>query len=507
MSLRFRQSAFDTVCTDGLTCFNHCGTESIVDLSAERVECRQFQTFCQIIAFRQSTLFSGQRRFERFEGFTFFVLATQHFQPCCCTEGQTRNVVASFQVTFERIRPEYLDLGVGIARDTQQLISHCRVGKTVENRAFVFLNIQISRSIQRRDNVEVQEVFQQCRQVTVLHGFVNEFIAQQYCRASQHSVRSVQHADFDLLVASHVVCHASANSGQIRATCAELVFQNPVNEGFGQQRQFVLQTTTCIQFFDRVSSNGRRDTVNHSVRERDVRFDPLSQFSISSTCETSKGFLSNRTVVTQVVAGQDGERTYACITTTTQRFDHQTEHGLRFLRVGQVVLDTSVFKIELACVLVDVVATFSDGHADDADSRISQQLDDGFRVFRCVHVVDNGTNDTNGRAAVGINFSQRVQTVLTFVGSRFFTHSVVVDQFDTDDTPVTLIFTCQAAINIERFVSTEEVTHTEVNDTRSYSAAIVVGRSNGARQSRQGFIVEHLRRSLCQGCHRGMVNE
>ena len=141
---------------------------------------------------------------------------------------------------------------------------------------------------------------------------------------------------------------------------------NSQSNGTSQVYCHVL-TYLLIESLDVIRASGRSDTVYHGVREGNVLLHPSSEFSILSLNEGHESFAGCVSIMLEIVAREDSDRTIACSLTATNTFCYITEGCLRLLRILEVVSHLRIVEHKLACLAVDVISALCDGEGDDLD--------------------------------------------------------------------------------------------------------------------------------------------
>lgn len=220
----------------------------------------------------------------------------------------------------------------------------------------------------------------------------------------------IEHPDLHVLPVRHIVHQLHASLFQRRASVGEPVFQHPLVEILGHQWQVVIQSAGRVQLLRDFRRDSRGNAIDHAVREGRVFLDPLGQFRIAGLCIAEEGLAGDIAIMAQVIAGHDRKRLATGIPATAQGFHDITENGGRLFRILKIGLYCRILQIERTGRLVDVVAAFRDRHGNDADGRINEMLQHGFRIGRGEQVVTQCAHDTHrtlaGRGRLGQEYRQ-----------------------------------------------------------------------------------------------------
>ena len=168
----------------------------------------------------------------------------------------------------------------------------------------------------------------------------------------------------------HVRHYLHADLFERRPAVGEVILDHPLLEGLAHDRPGV---GDAEGFGDHGSIGIGRlgcDAIHHAVRKRDVGFDPRRQSFILQTREGNKRGARDLAVALQVVAGHDRERRQARGSPPREPGAHVAKDGLWRRRVFEIRADGRILRVEDARFVVDVVAAFGDGQADDAGGRI-----------------------------------------------------------------------------------------------------------------------------------------
>ena len=226
----------------------------------------------------------------------------------------------------------------------------------------------------------------------------------------------------------------------------------------------------------------RHDAVDHRVGEWALRVDPLGQVRVGGPRERHHAPAQHRTVALQVVAAQSREGGDAPIASRSQRRHHRAERGARAIRVGGVVPDVGMRRVEVLRCRMEVVAALGHRQGDDADCGIAHPSDEGGVSLLHPHVVDHRAHHLC-RLAGGVELDQRRQAVLP--QELLALRRVVGTNPRTDDCPVVVETELEQAVQVPGLVRAVKVAESDVDDPRGQGRAVVAWPRNGLRQVRK----------------------
>ena len=201
-------------------------------------------------------------------------------------------------------------------------------------------------------------------------------------RIGDRRVAAVEDADLHQFIGTDILDEGDADLLQRGASGREIVLQDPLLEGFAEDRPIVFEAEALDQEAALAVRGGGRDAVHHAVREsrrsraatppaRDRRGRRARRTASAVTLPLC-GMLSQDITVKGGVPSARRRASPARMSPNTVR-GRSGSPASRRCRDGRV---------EDPRGGIDVVAALGDGHGDDADRRVGQPIDDGGAVAR-----------------------------------------------------------------------------------------------------------------------------
>ena len=229
----------------------------------------------------------------------------------------------------------------------------------------------------------------------------------------------------------------------------------------------------------------RHDAVDHRVRKRAARVDPLGKVRVRRPCERDHGLAQHRAVALEVVAALPGERPDAPVAPAPERRHHRAERGAGAVRVGGVVPDIGMRRVEALGRGLDVVPALRHRQRDDTDRGIGHRTNEGGISLLDRHIVDHRAGHLR-RYAGRVELDQRRQAVLPQELRAL--RRIVGTHPGADDRPVAVEATLEQPVQVPGLVRAVEVAEPDMDDPRSQGRAVIARPRNRLRQVVEGGV-------------------
>ncbi len=270
----------------------------------------------------------------------------------------------------------------------------------------------------------------------------------------------VQQAQLHRLVRVNVGDDLHADFFERRPTIAEGVFDDPLPERLSYHGPGI-HDAECLGHHGPVGIGGLgRDAINHRIRETNVRIDPRGERLVAQASERDEGGAGHRSVALQVVARQHRKWRNARFASSFETGDDIPEHRSGRVAVD-VLLDGRIGSVENACLVVDEIATFGDGQADNARYGVGQHLEHAPRIVRSERVPAERADHPRA-IPFGAALDDGVQAILW--NQRLGHTPVARQETDAVLSPVRGDATLGNVVEIHRLVGAVKPTDPEVND-------------------------------------------
>ena len=253
-----------------------------------------------------------------------------------------REIVTVFQVETDGVQHTLRQLLGAIHRDLPGTVFQARIAETGDQQVGVTDQISFFRHVQRRRLFTGHQREGRVTVVGIGHGFVDMLVTAQITEVGQEGVAAVQHAQFHVFVRDNVFHQLCTGNRPVRVTGNEVIFDNPLTEGFGGDTATVGHTQQFFYVCQCFRGSSRHDTVNHGARESHVGFDPVSQFFIQQIDITQHRTTGNMTVFRYVIAGQHRECRQTTVTAQFKSLNQIADGRFRGLRISQVMHDQCI---------------------------------------------------------------------------------------------------------------------------------------------------------------------
>ena len=284
---------------------------------------------------------------------------------------------------------------------------------------------------------------------------------------------SIEKRQLHILVRSHIVGELHSYFLPFRATCREIILHYPLDEVFAIYGSLIVGAVLLIEAFHIFRASSRRNPVYHRIRERNILLGPFRKSRILSPEEAHEGLLSGVAVVLEIVAGKYGHFSGSVSHTLTKSFGNKSENSLRLRRIGKILPDSLVGKVELSGLLVDVVSSLRDCHRYDLSSWVRYLSDYLFRLLPGPDHLLYRSDLIRLILPVAAVYRQGILSVLVI--KRVVESFVRRQKHRSGDGPVALRrIKPQKLIGVVRFVSAVEVAYSDMEDSAFYVAAVVV---------------------------------
>ena len=194
------------------------------------------------------------------------------------------------------------ELRRAVEAEACHLVAHRAVAETLAESLLVELEVGVLRCRHVRSDVDVHELAHELGDALVVHGGVNLAVAVEERRIAEQRVRCVEQRELHVLESRHVVGHLCANGLPCRASCGEVVLDNPLYEVLAVDRSLVVGAVLLVEPLDVLGACGWSDAVDHRVGERHVLLHPCSQLLVLCLDERHECAACSVAVVLQVVA-------------------------------------------------------------------------------------------------------------------------------------------------------------------------------------------------------------
>ncbi|CAM8566474.1 hypothetical protein ESCOCP322M1_23470 [Escherichia coli] len=176
---------------------------------------------------------------------------------------------------------------------------------------------------------------------------------------------AVEHPQFHHFKRHHVLHKLRAYAVPLRTTINEIIFNDPLAERLTGDGARIVNPELAGDIVQGFRRRGRHDAVNHGAREGDVGFNPVRQRGIARFRQPQHGGTRHVAVFPHVIAGHHGKRLQPLFAAQAQRFHDIANGGFWLVRLGQVVLDQRIIKVEFATGGLGAVTFFGHGQGDN----------------------------------------------------------------------------------------------------------------------------------------------
>ena len=260
---------------------------------------------------------------------------------------------------------------------------------------------------------------------------------------------------------------------------SEAVFDDPLAERLGRNRRRVVHAEQAIRFRQVGARRRRHDPVDHRAWEGYVGADPPGERRIAFMRECCDQTFHHPSVVRQVVATDEGERT--CIRRPSRRQPRRQDSKCRLRQVGvrEVMRDLRMGAIERAGRGIMAIALFGDGRGDNGDARIREARNKSLPIGPGVQSLAHASNHARHGAFAALR-EDGVEPILRcqrLDGPRSL-------QRDAADPPARIAR--EDVVRVHGLMRAVECTEPHVQDADGHARRIEGGPRDGCREVGQG---------------------
>ncbi|TKW53675.1 hypothetical protein CTA1_5501 [Colletotrichum tanaceti] len=371
---------------------------------------------------------------------------------------------------------ELRDLAGGAEGDAGDAVHDGRVGEALHEGVAVAVNVDAVDGGQQGLDLVLHHLPDELAVDGVLHDLVDVLEAGELARVGHGGVAGVEQAELVLLELLDLVDaldDLDADLFKGRAAVGELVLDDPLHKGLGDDGPGVLDAEGVGQRRDVLGRGARGDAVDHGVGEGALVGDPAGDGRVAEAGEGLEHVARDGAVLLHVVAGHDGEGPQPAGVAPGHGGVEEAKGAEGLVRVLEVVADVRVVGLQLVGVLVVVVAALGDGQGDDVGVLVGHLGDDGLAVVGGVEERVDAADDGGG-AALGGALDDGVEVVL---GGEDVAHGGVVGpQADAADGPVALAVLLHQLVDVDGEVGAVEAADADVDDALLDGVAAAVRR-------------------------------
>ena len=321
------------------------------------------------------------------------------------------------------------------------------------------------------NNLFMLELGEEPADQRVRHRLVDEVDVEERGRIGDRGMPAIEDADLHQFVGRDVIDEHDADILQRRPAGGKTVFDDPLPEAFAEHRPFVRDVEQLGRELPLPIRRGRGDAVDHAVRKRDMRRDPVGEGRIREPRQPDQRILRDVAVARYVVARHHRERFDAALPPEPEPRQDDSEDGSRILRRRGVGCDRGMARIEDAGCRVDEVAALRDRQRHDADRRIGELFDQRGPVAGR-QVVDHRRRHPPGRA-VGLLLDHGRQPVLR--GELLAGDGIRRHHAGADDRPVVVTSHAEQVVEIDGLMRAVKIADSEMQDAGAQRPWVVAG--------------------------------
>src|ERR1700756_5087955 len=142
---------------------------------------------------------------------------------------------------------------------------------------------------------------------------------------------SVQQTHLHLFIGQHIGRHFRPSVFPSGAAMEEMILDHPLAESLGYDRPSVIDPEFFAYKLAMSIRCRRSDTIHHTVRERAISFQPVSDRGIPELGKGQEHFLGDVPVTLHIVTRHDGERWLTSLSPPIQSLNQISERAIRFL--------------------------------------------------------------------------------------------------------------------------------------------------------------------------------
>ncbi len=358
-------------------------------------------------------------------------------------------------------------------------VNDARVGKPARYERDIVLWRHARHGFDMRGDVVAGDLGKERSHFWVGHTACNRVEGEHLTRAADHLMAAIEDADLHSFVIMHVRGEGRPDLVPIGASGAEVIFDDPLTEAFMRHGYSVLDAKLSHKGMF-VRTSGRHDAIDHGIGEAAGCIDPICQLRIREPREGDNRLPQDCTIALKIVTAHSGERASTVIAADAEGGHDGAECSYRFLRVGGVMDDIGMGRIEGFGDRIDIVAAFGHGEGHDADIGLRHARDERGVTCDDRDVVDHRACDF-GTAARGRQFDQGRHVVLRgqFLALRF----VIGADARADNGPVLRQPILHKAVEVPRLVGAVEIAKADMDDAGCQGAAVIGGTQDTFGQS------------------------
>mmetsp|Transcript_27623 Transcript_27623/g.80051 ORF Transcript_27623/g.80051 Transcript_27623/m.80051 type:complete len:199 (+) Transcript_27623:648-1244(+) len=189
---------------------------------------------------------------------------------------------------------------------------------------------------------------------------------------------SIQDSKFGQLIWFYILDKLNSHLFQSGSfTIDKVVFHHPLYEWLTKDRIVVLDPICCLHKVNFFPSRFGSNAINHAIGEADMFLNPSTQVWVLQFGQTTNDVTSRVSIVRNVITTNDRKRSHTSLASLTKGLHNHTNNRLRIFRMGNVMLNVWMRRVERSRRGTQIVSTFGNTGTDYFDVRVLEFLLDG----------------------------------------------------------------------------------------------------------------------------------